>query len=297
MDRPKLTIGMAVYDDVEGAWFTINSLRLHHLDAGPFEIIAIDNAPASDGGYKLRGEINAWMHDVKYIAMADPIGTAQSRNRVFEEASGELVVCIDSHILLDYGAITSLLDFYATNPSVHDDLFHGPLLYPDNRTVHAFFKDTWSDGMWGQWAPHPRASSFKRKVDIDRGKVSVNIECDNPFEIDAMGLGLFAAKKDSWLGFNKDFREFGGEEWYIHTKYKQAGRKIWCLPKLRWMHLFAQTRTKPIPYPASNIGKFRNYVIGLTELGLPLDNAIAHFTGLIGEGACKRIVEECLSSK
>jgi hypothetical protein len=53
---------------------------------------------------------------------------------------------------------------------------------------------------------------------------------DEPFEVPAQGLGIFSCKKSEWLGFNPHFRGFGGEECYIHEKYRQAGRKTICLP-------------------------------------------------------------------
>ena len=53
---------------------------------------------------------------------------------------------------------------------------------------------------------------------------------DKPFEIFAQGLGLFFTKKTAWLKFNEHARGFGGEECYVHEKYRQAGRKTICLP-------------------------------------------------------------------
>jgi hypothetical protein len=63
---------------------------------------------------------------------------------------------------------------------------------------------------------------------------------DPPFEIPAQGLGLFTCRKDAWLGFNPAFRGFGGEEGYIHTKYRQAGHRCLNLPFLGWMHRFGR---------------------------------------------------------
>jgi hypothetical protein len=98
---------------------------------------------------------------------------------------------------------------------------------------------------------------------------------DEPFEVPGQGLGFFASRKDAWLGFNKHFRGFGGEEMYIHEKYRQAGRKTICLPFLRWGHRFG--RARPAGYPLTVWHKVRNYVLGHVELGLSLEPVYVHF--------------------
>ena len=98
-------------------------------------------------------------------------------------------------------------------------------------------------------------------------EVSRDLDAD-PFEIPACGMGCFAARKSDWLWYNANFRGFGGEEWYIHTKYRKAGRKTLCLPFMRWLHRFGRVS---VPYALPWYDKARNYVIGHTELGLSLD--------------------------
>ncbi|MFN9822510.1 MAG: DUF6171 family protein, partial [Planctomyces sp.] len=95
-------------------------------------------------------------------------------------------------------------------------------------------------------------------------------------------LGLFTCRRDAWLGFNPHFREFGGEEWYIHETYRQAGAKCLCLPFLRWQHRFADPaggRT----YRRSVEGKIRNYILGHQELGLSLDRLRRHYVDGLNE--------------
>ena len=98
---------------------------------------------------------------------------------------------------------------------------------------------------------------------------------DEPFEIPAHGLGVFAAKRSSWLSFNPHFRMFGGEEFYIHEKYRQAGRRTLCLPFLRWWHSFAKVGKGQ--FPNTSYGKCRNYVLGHQELGMDLAPVHEHF--------------------
>jgi hypothetical protein len=99
---------------------------------------------------------------------------------------------------------------------------------------------------------------------------------DPPFEIPGMGLGVFSMRKADWPGFNPRFRGFGGEEGYIHEKVRQRGGKALCLPFLRWVHRFTR-QGQSVPYPLNQWNKLRNHVIGLQELGLPLDRLHEEF--------------------
>ena len=97
---------------------------------------------------------------------------------------------------------------------------------------------------------------------------------DAPFEIPAQGMGLFACRRSAWLGFSPLFRGFGGEEVYIHRKYRQAGRKTWCLPFLRWHHRFG--RPEGVKYNLNFYGSARNYVLGHLETDTDLTEARNH---------------------
>ena len=46
---PKLTVGMACYDDFDGVYFSVQSLRMYHSDImNDIEILVVDNNPNSD---------------------------------------------------------------------------------------------------------------------------------------------------------------------------------------------------------------------------------------------------------
>jgi hypothetical protein len=118
-----------------------------------------------------------------------------------------------------------------------------------------------------------------------------------PFEIPAMGLGLFACRRESWLGFNPEFRGFGGEEGYIHEKYRQAGRTSYCLPFLRWNHQFADPRA--VKYTVDTRNKLRNYLIGFNELGLDIRPVYEHFVryGRVSMGDWLEMVKDPVAFK
>jgi hypothetical protein len=125
----------------------------------------------------------------------------------------------------------------------------------------------WRDNMWGIW--------------MDTQKYP-----KHQFEIPMHGLGLFASRKDSWLGFNPGFRGFGGEEGYIHAKYAASGRKTLCLPCLGWLHRFSGL--VGVKYPLNMRDRVRNYLIGFKELGLDITPIQDHF----GRSMVDKINEE-----
>lgn len=133
------------------------------------------------------------------------------------------------------------------------------------------------------WGGHERAYE-------ELGFERIIKDSDAPFEIPGQGLGLFSARRESWLGFHPLARAFGGEELCIHEKYRQAGRKALCLPALKWLHRFG--RPGGVPYPIPRYQKIRSYVLWFQQLGLPLDPIYDHFvaTALMGEQGWQNLI-------
>jgi hypothetical protein len=318
---------MATFRDYDGVWALVNELRTYHGNAVD-EIVVVDNDP--DGPHRkcVKDEL-AWTPELcRYVPFGDVAGTAAPRDRVFREATGDVVVCVDSHVMLAPNALSRLRAWFELSENRSRDLLTGPLTYP-NGTYNTHFNDIWHDRMWGNWAlawrcpcgepftltwqppQRPGAEGEQAGPDVayirlmppqDRleacqacgkafrpmawagheaslradGFVPMAATPDEPaFEIPACGLGLFACRRDAWLGFNPQFRGFGGEEWYIHAKYRNAGRRCLSLPFLRWTHRFG--RPNGVPYVNTMWDRVRNYVIGHHELGLPLERVQAAF--------------------
>jgi glycosyltransferase involved in cell wall biosynthesis len=242
----RLTIGMPSYNNMTEVWFTIQSLRLHH-NLTDCEILVVDNFgdPVLEKFIKNNGG-----GVVRYEKYTDTVGTSCTKNKVFELARGEMVLCMDSHVLIRAGALDNI--------PVTDDLIHGPIIYTDNKNYCCEWLDQWRGQMWGIW-----------------GK-NVQVLPKQPFEIWGMGTGFFVTKRTSWLGYNKKFRGFGGEQGYLHEKYRKAGRKVWCYPNLVWMHMFFDQGRK-IPYPCRLVDRVRNYLIGFEELGKDPKPIIDHY--------------------
>ncbi len=253
-DSPDFTIGMACYDNYIEVFFTIQSLRFHHAEVmDRFEIVLVDNNPGSIDGVECRKFIEGRVGNGRYIPFPRPKGSCPPRGHLFEVARGRFVACIDSHVLFETGSLAKLVEYFDAHPE-SDDFLHGPLLsnYGPHRLEATEMVPQWRSEMFGTWKVDPRGK--------DRDS--------EPFEIEQHGLGFFAARRESWLGFHPGFVGFSGGEGYIHEKYRQDGRKIWCLPGVRWNHLF--NRPYGIPHRPQVHDKIKNHARGWMELGIDL---------------------------
>lgn len=255
----KLTIGMVTYDDFDGVYFSIQAIRMFHKEVlNDIEFIILDNNPDEAHGKAVKNFTN-WIIDqpIKYIPFTEYKSTAV-RSKIFEYANTPYVLVMDCHVLFEAGCLKKLIDFFDAGKD-NGNLLQGPMVYDDLKNLSTHFDLVWRSQMWGIWATD------------DRGKNPNN----EPFEIPSQGLGSFACRKDSWLGFNPKFRGFGGEEGYIHEKYRKAGKKAMCLPFFRWVHRFG--RPNGVKYPLLMKLKVKNYFIGFDEVGLDVEPIYEHF--------------------
>lgn len=261
--KPKLTVGMATFDDFDGVYFSIQALRMYHPEiVNDIEILVIDNNPDGPHGHEIRNLIGH-IKNARYVPFKEYQSTIV-RNKIFEFASSPFVISIDCHVLFVPGSLKRLIDYYEQNPDTKN-LYQGPLLYDDLKSISSHFDPVWRGQMFGIWATDERAKNPDSE----------------PFEIPMQGLGVFSAKKENWLGFNSLFRGFGGEEGYIHEKYRQAGHKTLCLPFLRWVHRFG--RPNGVKYPLTVENKIKNYFIGHLELKLDTAPIFNHFKEFVPE--------------
>ena len=256
----KLTIGMATYNEYDGVYFTVQAIRLYHPEVtDETEIIILDNHPTGQDSPRLR-DLADRVPQCRYVPYSDFTGTAV-RDALFRLALSPLVLVMDSHVLVAPGALKRLIDYGEAYPDSRD-LLQGPILSDD----HHHLDTHWTplpdllDGFPGTWAADERG---------------LDIEAD-PFEIPLMGLGLFACRREAWPGFHPLFREFGGEEGYIHEKIRRNGGRTLCLPFLRWMHRFGPRRGG---YPNTSQAHVRNYLLGYLELGMDFAPIHRYFVG------------------
>lgn len=309
----KFTVGMPVYDDFVGVWLTAQALRLY-FSQWVGEILVIDNNPSDEEGSHGRTtrEFCNSAPGMRYIPFPSPKGPALAKQQVFEHARHEHVICMDSHIMLVPGALAALAAYYEKNPGSRD-LLHGPLMHDNFISLATHFDDVWPiddveqtdaagvktvtkrpSQMWGRWARDLKAFPLMQweqstevieRVHPETQQIyhvpRYQPEMPRPvvpwFEIPAQGMGFFACRKDAFVGFNPKFIGFGGEEWYAHEKTRKSGNKVICVSGALWSHRFA--RPDGAKYPALLWHKYRNYELGLAELGIDPARCREHFIG------------------
>ncbi len=267
MPTPLLTIGMATFDDFDGVYFTLQSLKAYH-DLTDVELLVVDNKPE---GCTHTKTICEWTK-TRYLHRGHATGTSLPRQLVFEEAQGEWVMCMDSHVLLTQGVVSKVKEFIRSGKAERKNLYQGPLLYDDHINMATHFDPVWRDSMYGTWATDER------------------VKLGEPFDIPMQGLGQFMMCKEEWPGFNTLFRGFGGEEGYIHSKVRKFGGRAMCVPWMTWLHRFG--RPKGVPYRLVLEDRVFNYILGRREIGLPYQDVIEHFTGRMPENNLKATVAE-----
>ena len=265
LEPKKLTIGMATYDDYDGVYFSLQALRMYHPEiVADTEFVVVDNNPGGRCAQHLK-QLDASIPNYRYVPYEDRGGTT-IREVIFAESNAELVLCMDCHVFVVPGAVKRLITYCNARPDC-GDLLQGPLVYDNLDAISTHYEPKWRNGMYGRWATDERG----KDPDAD------------PFEISMQGLGLFACRRSAWPGFNRHFRGFGGEEGYLHEKFRHAGGRALCLPFLRWMHRF--NRPMGVPYVNTWEDRLRNYMIGFREVGWDTRSVEEHFSELLGSAA------------
>jgi hypothetical protein len=141
---------MAHYEDYHGLYFSIQSLRVHHGCGPEVEFLVVDNSPDCAHGADVRGFL-ANVPGAKYVPYRDAVGTSAPRDRVFREASGDVVVCLDCHVLLVPGAIAALRTWWDEQPIYSRDMLAGPLMHDAGGLLGTQYNDMWRAEMWGIW--------------------------------------------------------------------------------------------------------------------------------------------------
>lgn len=249
-----ITVAMPSYGNPVEVWFTVQALRMYQ-DMDGVELLVLDNQGNDDTAKCCRD------CKIRYERFAEVQGTGPARNVIFERAKMPFVLVIDSHVLLYPNALKELKWWLSNHWDEAKNLIQGPMVLSALRNCYTHYQNQWRAQMWGTWPPAVRPES---------------LDGAEPFEIEMMGCGLFGCRKDSWLGFHPACRGFDGVEGVIHEKYRKAGRKVLCLPFLKWVHLF-RLKSAPAPYPLKVMDRIRNFVLGFRELGMDLKPLREHF--------------------
>lgn len=243
-----LTIGMATYDDYDGVFFTIQSLRMYHelCDSDEVEYIVLDTNPKGAHGQSVKGFVGSLGAKGKYIPKTQGNISSFNKYEIEQYATGQYVLILDCHVLVQKNGIKSLLEYYSQNQNCKN-LIQGPLLYDDLSNVSTHFDSIFRGDMYGIWATN--TNEYNKK---------------EPFEIPMNGMGLCSFERKNWPGISSHFKGFGGEEGYIAEKFRQNGGRNICLPTLGWNHRFG--RPNGVKYPLILEDRIWNYFVGWLEI-------------------------------
>ena len=78
----------------------------------------------------------------RYLAYGGRGGTGV-RDVLFREANSEFVLVMDSHVLFSSGSLAKLIAFLRTQTD-SNDLWQGPLIYDDLRSLSTHFAPEWA---------------------------------------------------------------------------------------------------------------------------------------------------------
>ncbi|NBW09705.1 MAG: glycosyltransferase family 2 protein [Caulobacteraceae bacterium] len=252
MSNPKLTIGMATYDDAQGVWWTLASLRAHHVDPhdDDVELLVIDDMP---GGCEETRRVCA-LSSARYVRHSKNLGPAHAKNTIWEHARGEYVLMLDCHVLLVPDHIEYLLAGIEQD-RVGSDMWVGPLRNESGAIIATELAPRIRGDFFGTW--HVQAST----------------ELVRP--VHAHGSAYAFMRRSRWPGFSNHFRGFAGEEIYIHDKVRQQGGSVIYHTALGWVHRFA--RFGAVPYKLTLNDKCRNYLIAAYECGWNVEQFATYF--------------------
>lgn len=272
-----LTIGMATYDDFDGVFFTIQSLRMYHelCNSDQVEYIVLDTNPQGAHGKAVNKFINSAIGpNGKYIPRTSGQISSFNKYEIAQYATGKYVLILDCHVLIQQNGIKSLLEYYSWHENCKD-LIQGPLLYDDLLNVSTHFDTVFRGDMYGIWATNREAYDKKE-----------------PFEIPMNGMGLCSFERENWPGILPYFRGFGAEEGYIAEKFRRNGGRNICLPTLGWNHRFG--RPNGVKYRLVLEDRIWNYFIGWLEITKDPNHPMIkdiynHFKDRIPEGSIDHI--------
>lgn len=275
MSKPKLTIGMTCYRDVEGVFWTTSILRQFHVPITnkEVEILIIDDEPNEQKDLRHV----AGLAGARYVHHSKNRGPAQAKRSVFEHAEGEYTLLVDCHVLCMPNSINYLLHGIENN-RIGKDIWSGPLVNEHGAIYATELDPKWRGEFFSIWHTDPEIKQKKIK------------------EIFGMGSAFFCVNTRQFLDnelFPIAYSGFGGEECISSELNRQrVGGKHLCHSALAWQHRFL--RQGGVPYALLLNDKFKNYLIGFYKCGWNCQNVIEYFSKKLPKDQVSRNVTEVM---
>lgn len=264
---PRVTFGFPFSSD-PGGWWTLQSFKLYHPHLlGDCEIIVVDNSkPDCKISAEFAGHVKSNHPEVRYLRDPGPPSSCLYKERLFREATGDVVICVDAHVLLERQAIDAILTYFEARPE-SKDLITGVCCnaagriqgtnqhlkasepYPLARDATVRHGYVCRGGQLGTWVIDPRGTD----------------PTGEPYEIEMNGSWLLAMRREAWPGFHPFSYGFGGNEPFIYRKVQLAGGRVVTHPAVRGVHNFASAHGRGYAPLAED--KIRNYLVAAKTLG------------------------------
>ena len=105
---------MATFDDFDGIFFSVQSLRIYQDLPENTKFLILDNNPDSDHGR----QIKHFAKDVPNMRVVDVTDRQSSfvKYDAFSLATGDVILGLDCHVLLQPGFIASMMEYWSRNP-------------------------------------------------------------------------------------------------------------------------------------------------------------------------------------
>lgn len=238
-----LTISMATHSDYDGVFFTIQAIRMYQDLPPNTEFLILDNNPDSDHGRQIKHFAKS-VPNMRVIDVTDRESSFVKYD-AFHLATGDVILGLDCHVLLQKGFIKAMMEYWSWNPKSRN-MLTGPLLYDTLNATSELIKPEWNGHDYGVW-----------------GDNKEGLATGEPFEIPAMGMGCFSFIRSQAPKVSPHFSGFGGEEWYMAEKTRLNGGVVVCHPKMGWNHRFDWPKRT---FSLNARDKIANYYIAFLEV-------------------------------
>ena len=262
----QFTFGFSFSSD-PGGWYTLNALKIYHDDLlDRAEILVVDNSPPGCPiSQEFATHVRSNHGDVRYIRDDGPPSSCLYKNRLFQDATGDVVICVDAHVLLTVGSVDAIVRYFENNPESRD-LLTGTLQNAAGKvmaTNQVLYES--------EHYEIPRGAALRRGVVCRGGQLGAwvtdprGLDRDGaPYEIQMNGSWLLAMRKKAWPGFHPMMYGFGGNEPYLYEKVRKGGGRVLNHPGIRGTHNFSSAHGRGYQPLAED--KIRNYLVAALDL-------------------------------
>jgi hypothetical protein len=215
-----LDVVVAHRGDEIGLWMTTSSLLMsNELDEIPYKVHIVSNGAEKVGqdlqmtldGLEKAGHLGSFEH------FSEPLSPPSARNRGAAKGTGETILFLDNHVMLEDGFVSRGLEHMSEYGM---DALHSVTRYWADGIKSYHYRFTLERNFWGYQVKEPHA--------------------EIPYQIAGGGHGAFFVRRAVWGkvgGYWDGFKGYGGEESYFELKLAMMDFNNWLDPTLvHWHH-------------------------------------------------------------